>query len=463
MNSNDNHLSLGNIIRIIKENSSNKKIATQSEIFSIIFGTEQASDTTINNYCVGYRSIGDKYKLLFKKLSTKEMLKNFIYIIDFAEKKEELISQIYNLSKNDEEVSELFLKKLNDELKNFNNFMTLVLNFAVLEKKQPQYVEEQNKISIQKYLYSSLISSDELEIYLDVKFNEGVNIYYSLLKLANKNNAYASFDLGMNEYKKNNIYKSIEYFKKAANKKHPGSMHMLARMYLKINYSESVIIKLLDEAIKLGNIGAINTKGLMHLNKKDYTKATILFKEAAKNNYSYAFNNLGLIEEKNNNHKDAFHYFLSSSKLGNNWASNRIGEYYRKGIYVKKNKYKAYNYYKKSIQDEINNNYFYGFYNLAKHYYLCGFNNIKKDLTKAIEYLKLASSNNIIEASEELLYIYTQKYLETNNYKYKIYIDELIVKIENDNNFNENYKKIIEKNLKLIKNKITIKKAIIFD
>lgn len=39
LNNNDNHLSLGNFTRIIKENTINKTSALQTEVFSTLFNT----------------------------------------------------------------------------------------------------------------------------------------------------------------------------------------------------------------------------------------------------------------------------------------------------------------------------------------------------------------------------------------------------------------------------------------
>ncbi|UKI57145.1 MAG: hypothetical protein L6V81_07110 [Clostridium sp.] len=67
MNNNDNYLSLGNIINTIKKVSSNKN-AMQIEVFSCIFGINNVSVTTVNNYCIGYRPIGIEYKKIYKDL-----------------------------------------------------------------------------------------------------------------------------------------------------------------------------------------------------------------------------------------------------------------------------------------------------------------------------------------------------------------------------------------------------------
>ena len=65
LNNNDEHLSLGNLFRLIKELSKNKLSALQSEIFCILFEIESINDTTVNNYCVGCRGISSEYKQIF--------------------------------------------------------------------------------------------------------------------------------------------------------------------------------------------------------------------------------------------------------------------------------------------------------------------------------------------------------------------------------------------------------------
>ena len=65
LNINDEHLSLGNFFRIVKDLSKNKTNALQTDLFCILFDIFDINDTTVNNYCVGIRSIGNKYKQLF--------------------------------------------------------------------------------------------------------------------------------------------------------------------------------------------------------------------------------------------------------------------------------------------------------------------------------------------------------------------------------------------------------------
>ena len=83
LNNNDNNLSLGNLCRYIKEISINKVFASQTEVFCAIFGVEDAIDSTVNNYCIGYRSIGSDYKDIYYNLK-KKYNKDKLVMIDIV-------------------------------------------------------------------------------------------------------------------------------------------------------------------------------------------------------------------------------------------------------------------------------------------------------------------------------------------------------------------------------------------
>ena len=159
LNENDEHLSLGNLFRIIKELSKNKSNVMQTELFCIMFDLEDVNNTTVNNYCVGCRSIGDKYKQIFltKKMKYKNdknvflsMVLSFLRMIeggnsfvednvDFINNDENakmLAKKLYNLAKNDKQVSDEFVDELND-LININDVYTCLVKellFIILEK-----------------------------------------------------------------------------------------------------------------------------------------------------------------------------------------------------------------------------------------------------------------------------------------------------------------------------------------
>jgi len=91
LNNNDNHLSLGNLFNIIKKISKNKTGAIQTELFCILFNIDNISETTVNNYCTGFRSINSIYKQTYinyqkKYPNNKEILihtiTNLLSIID---------------------------------------------------------------------------------------------------------------------------------------------------------------------------------------------------------------------------------------------------------------------------------------------------------------------------------------------------------------------------------------------
>lgn len=62
MNNNQNQLSLGNFCKNIKELAKNKSFANQTEVFYCLFNVDDVSDSTVNNYCIGYRAIGSEFR-----------------------------------------------------------------------------------------------------------------------------------------------------------------------------------------------------------------------------------------------------------------------------------------------------------------------------------------------------------------------------------------------------------------
>ena len=71
LNDNYSHLSLGNVISAIKEESKNKTSAIQSEVFCALFNLDYINESTVNNYCIGSRSIGNDYKQIYINLKKK--------------------------------------------------------------------------------------------------------------------------------------------------------------------------------------------------------------------------------------------------------------------------------------------------------------------------------------------------------------------------------------------------------
>lgn len=499
LNNNDNHLSWGNFTRIVKEHSKSKTSAMQVEIFCTIFNIPDIGDTTVNNYCTGARSINDEYKqiyLTYKKKYTKDkniLLSTIINLLSIIEGNiittnnelsyinknttlKTICQKLYNISKNDKEIPTTFTSNINTLLKENNLYETIIsiLFYIILEKKQPIYEEDIKLEIIENILNNTNISSNELKEYLNLKFTEGVNYNYSLNKLVQDKNPYALYEMGINEYKgyikgypRYDI--SYKYFEEASLKNHPSSYYIMSKMYYNKLIGEytkeelSLAYTYLNKAIELKCIPAINTLGLLYLNgiypvKKDINKAIIYFKEAAKYNYAYAYNNLGKIYETKKDYKKALEYYEKSANLGESWSLNKLGELYRIGIYVKKNMQKAFDYYNKAIESPIDNICFNAYYNLAKYFYLTGNIVLNKDINKAIEYLNIASEHKHIKSTILLLYLYSKEYTLTKD-EYSINkIKELVKIIESHPEYNEETKKDIEYNLKQIKkdNKINL-------
>jgi TPR repeat protein len=498
LNIDDNHLSWGNFCRIIKENSINKTSALQIEIFCTIFNINNINDTTVNNYCVGCRAINNEYKQIFLSYRKKykrnkniliETIVNLLSIINgsiysFSNTKDSLmfindnkklrdiVIKLYNISKNDRDISKDIINNLNNYINNSNLYEAIceILFFIILEKKQPIYEKDLKKQVIENILSNTSISSNELEEYLNLKFAEGINYNYILKRLANNNNTYACYEIGMNEYKgyvmgypRYDV--SYKYFYKASLSNHPSACYMIGQMYINklIGNGDDKKMKLaydyINKAYELGSITAINCLGLMYLNgiypiKKDINKAIYYFEMAGSYNYTYAFNNLGKIYEEKHYYKMAFNYYLESAKLGESWACNKIGEYYRKGILVDIDLEKAFQYYHLAIDVEIRSCCFYAYYNLAKYYYLNGCGNIVKipNKKKAIKYFEIASNNGNLLSTIELIYIYTDIYVNNKDKRVMDKIKELVSIVEHSSLYNDDLRIKIEDNLRKIKN-----------
>ena len=497
MNSSDNHLSLGNLCRTIKEISNNKVFASQTEIFCTIFNIDDISDSTVNNYCIGYRSIGSDYKDIYYNFKKKMQNDDFILIditlniisildgniytndnnietlklINSNSNFQKLINSLYNIAKNDNSIKNDFtinLKKLIDNNDYYHSFSKLLF-FIILEKKQPIYIDNLVKNAIESILSKTNVSLIDLENFLNTEFMDGINYFYSIKKMAKDNNPYANFELAMMEYKgeisgKPRYNKCYEYLEKTANSNHPRANFMIASLIYnkKIGNLEQEDLKKawyhLNIAIEAGSIAAINTMGLAYLKgyvpnqKANINKAIELFTKASEHNYAYAYNNLGKIYENKKDLKKAFEYYINSALLEESWACNKIGNYYRLGIGCEKDLKKAFEYYIKASNSPINTMNKWCKYNLAKYFYLNGSYeaNIEKDINKAISLFESISSY-IMEACIELIYIYSDLYLKENNELYKINIDKYASLCSKFPNYNDQIKKDIENKLKQIK------------
>ena len=491
MNDNDNYLSLGNLFRIIKEISKSRISAVQSQLFCILFDINDINDTTINNYCVGCRSIGNDYKQIFlnkeKKYKTNHEVfcDNIIGLINIIDGTVHIIDKdkisfinnsasanlicknLYHISKNDSNIENSFSNHIHQLINENKIYEALVeeLIYIVLYNRQPLYEETLKREVLNNILNDTSISSISLEEYLSLKLREGINYDFSLKKLAQKGNAYANFEIGSNEYY--GYYKgypryleAFKYLNEAAKLNHASANYMIGNMLLKKllgNGSKKELesaYEYLKKAYELGNIAACNSIGYMYLEgiyplKKDLVKAQEYFNWSANHDYAYSYNNLGRIEENNNHIDKAFEYYLKSANLGESWACNKVGEYYRES-----NMELAFKYYNDALDSNIRTTCFYAYYNLAKYFYLNGYLTItSKDINKAIEYFKIASEHNILEALEELFYIYVDKYLVTHQNIDYIELIKYKEKIESHPIYDKNIRDRIEKKLKLIKDK----------
>lgn len=487
MNNNDNYLSLGNFMRVVKEISKNKTSALQTEIFCTLFDVESVNDTTVNNYCVGIRSIGDAYKQIYLNLSNKyntnhevfkDILINLINImegkinfessIEFINNNDSIKTlsyKMYNIAKNDEGVDNIFVEKISNILneEDYYSFLVEILLHIVLKNKQPLYEVDKVKDKIEELLNDSYVSYKGIEEYLSLKLKESINYEYTLKKLAHEGNVMANYEVGSNEYlghvmgyPRYNI--AYEYLLVAHNANHAGASFLIGEMFLngyignKDDESLEQAYNFLSIAKDHGSIAALNKLGLMYLNgihpvKKDIKKAKELFLQASEKNYVYAFNNLGHIaeEEGKDNYID---YYMKSANLHECWACNRIGEYYRSHNDLNK----AFKYYNDALQGNAKNRCYFAYYNLAKYFYLNGSYElgIEKDISTYLEYMDIASKHNLIEASIELLFYYIDNYrLKRDKDDYKRMM-EYKKEIECNPKFNKDIKEKIENRLAAI-------------
>jgi len=491
LNNNNNHLSLGNFFNLIKDISINKSSAIQTEIFCLLFDIDNISETTVNNYCTGYRRINNEYKQIYLNLLKKyqinqniliPIIENILSIIDgyiynFKTQDEinnklsfqKLTKNMHILAKNDIYVPNKLKKEILELLKKENYYESFckMLFFIILEKKQPLYEEDEIKETIEEILKNTNLSVTDLTKFLKVQFKEGINFIHTLKKLAKENNPYALYELGNAEYNglitgNPNYEKAYNYHLQAASLGHPTSYWMLSHMILtkKIGTLSDEDINLswkyLKKSESLESISAINTigycclQGLNPTKEKNENLAIKYFEKAANLNYVYAYNNLGKIYEEKKDYQNAFNYYLLAANEEESWACNKIAEFYRQGLYVEKNINKAYSYYKIGASSNISNLYPWNIINLVKYFYLFGNSNIgiKKDIDLSISLLNIIK--DFPYSHELLLYAYYDKYLETFDKNYLELTITYLNKINNNIIFNSKYKQEIENNLKEI-------------
>ena len=477
LNDGYSHLSLGNVINVIKEESKNKSSAIQGEIFCAIFEIDDINNSTVNNYCIGSRGIGDNYKQIYINLRKKfdkdknifrdiicNILtivegviyrENDIYVIIQNRELKNICCKLYNIAKNDTSVNSDYIGLFRYLYKNENYyelFVNLVI-YAILEKKQPLYEDEKIKNMIETILENTDISVNDLQNFLMLEMNDGSNFDFSLINLANQGNPYANYELGKKEYRGEfdgnpNYVKAFNYFEKAALKNHPSAYWMMGNMIkngLIGNHEYDKAFEYFEKAKNLGSVAAINSLGIMYQNgygvKQDIDMAFRLFEEAASKNYAYAFNNLANYYKGKDSDK-VFEYFYKSASLGESYGCKELGI-----IYLNRKDYKnAFVYFNKALDASVKERNIWAYYYLAKYFYLTGLleNKIVKNVDNAIRYFNYSS--DLIDSLCELLYIYYDRRDLEKVYYYKNLIEKHVL-------YNNEYKRIIEDVLEKIKTK----------
>lgn len=502
LNINDNYLSLGNLFRIIKEESDNYNTFLQSELFSILFNTENIADSTVNNYCTGFRAINPMYKNYFKEIKTKfekdrtilvetilkilELIENTNYnlkansidIINKNSKLNHICNKLYSISKNDSEVDLVLSNELYKclEQKDLYQFIVKVIFYVVLNKKQPIFVSEKLNNVIEKNIYNTNISVNDIEEFIKIQLNSGVWSVRGITELAKRNNPFACFEIASMEFYgiitgKPRYDMAYKYYQIAAQNNHPVANWAIGYLYYKGNVGSKtkhdlfLALKYFNKAKRLKCSNAFNSLGLIILNgdfphiSKNENKAIDMFNTAISMGNIYAYNNLGKIYENRKDYKKSYEYYITSANLGESWAANKMGDFYRKGIGVKKDLNKSFEYYKIATEASQFTLCPWAKYNLAKYFYKNGNLeiNICKDIKKTIELLE-DICDNLFEACEELFYIYYELYLETNKTN-DYYLEKVLyykTKCENNEKYNTTIKKNIETKIQKIYNKKSI-------
>lgn len=499
LNINDNYLSLGNLFRIIKEESNSKNTFLQSDLFCTIFNIDSIADSTVNNYCTGFRAINSSYKAYFQKLKKDYEIDNLvlkstiIHILSLLENvnlKEDIslesinnnvklyhiCNRLYSISKNDSDVNINLSDKLHNfiESQDLYNFLVQVLFYVILDKKQPILIDESFSNIVEKNIYDTNISLNDITDFINIQLNSGIWSIRGINELAKTHNPFACFEMASLEFYGliagyPRYDKAYEYYRIAADNKHPtanwaiGYMYYTGKIGSNTKHDKYLSLKYLNKARKLKCSNAFNSLGLIILNgnfphiPSNKEKAIEFFKEAASLGNVYAFNNLGKIYEKENKLSIAFSYYQTAANIGESWAANKVGEFYRQGIYVNKDLSKAYEYYKKASDSPIFTLCEWSKYNLAKYFYLYGNLEIgiNKDINKAISLLDSITDN--IKALEELIYIYYNLYIESKK-ENKDYLNKLhyyINLIGNHTEYSVELKNKIENKLKDLNSKIT--------
>lgn len=498
LNANDNYLSLGNLFRVIKEETDNSNMFVQSDLFSIIFNTYDIADSTVNNYCTGLRAINSKYKSYFKEIRDRIKEERNILVITIAKiielienneidvdnitikqinenvRLKHICNKLYTISKNDSDVSIKLSSELYQDLEenNLYDLIIKVLFYVILEKKQPILINKQLNDVIEKNIYDTNISVNDIQEFIKIQLNSGIWSIRGIKELAKRENPFACFEMASMECYgiitgKARYEEAYKYYKIAAENNHPVANWAIGYLYYKGHIGNKskrdlyLSLKYFNKAKKLNCSNAFNSLGLILLNgniphiSTNKDKAIEMFEKAISLGNVYAYNNLGKIYENEKNYKKAFEYYIVSANLGESWAQNKVADFYRRGIAKEKNLKKAFEYYSLSAESPKFTLCQWSKYNLAKYFYEDGNLEIgiNHDINKAIELFEDVS-DELIEASEELVYIYYKLYLDSSKNN-KFYLEKLNLykeKCEKNINYNNKIKKNIENNISLIYN-----------
>ncbi len=173
--------------------------------------------------------------------------------------------------------------------------------------------------------YSSGKTGDELALEIGLKAyrNRDYSRAHQILRpLAKRGIAKAQYKMGDLYYYglggvKEDYYKALEWYKKAANQGHAGAQFSLGIMY-----------------------------SLARGTSKDESVAEDWFKKSAAQNNSYAMAALGILYEGRREYVTALNWYIKSAKLRNRAAMYKIGYFYEQGRGLPSDRTKAIKWYR---------------------------------------------------------------------------------------------------------------------
>ena len=292
------------------------------------------------------------------------------------------------------------LKKY-DEIKEKKNIQLLLDTIINIMKENDSYINDNESVK-DKIVQWLLILIREKCFLIESLVSDIEDFIDYLRKFCSKKLYKTAIHYYEGDEGQENVYKSIDYFKSAAN-----YGHVEAQYYLGIIYSEDKIVKRnIDEAIKYFSLASAQNHpeaqyrlGMIYYNgnyvQRNIEKAIYNLLMAADRNHSESQYQLGMIYYENQNLEDSIyksiHYLLLSAKQNNERSKEKLDEIIEK---VHLNELIP------STIEKVSELYYQlGILYLQKNY-------VYRDIKKSLNFLTLASSQNHVESQYKLGILY---------------------------------------------------------